>query len=117
MEKSSCAVQIDVEWETDLEKSGTYELFVYNNRECAEQMASVSDFLRRGKVFPVQRYRFVHADGEEEVEIYPLRESEGWVSLGDYYYEVGKVKITLIGKGVDEYQGLCADAVKWVRVQ
>lgn len=116
-EKYSCSVQIDVEWETELEESGTYEIFIYNDKWNIEQLFKNSNNRRRGKVYPVQCYCFIHADGEEEIEIYPMRESEGWVSLGDYYYEAGKAKITLVGKGVDEYQGLCADAVKWVRVQ
>lgn len=115
--KHSSAIQVDVEWETELPEAGTYEVFVYNDKWQAEQLYKLSNIRRRGKVFPVQRYRFVHADGEEEIEIEPLQEDEGWVSLGDYYYEAGKTKITLIGKGVDEYQGLCADAVKWVRIQ
>lgn len=40
----------------------------------------------------------------------------GWVLLGEYYYEAGKTKLTLIGKGTNEYQWLYADAVKWVEI-
>ena len=51
------------------------------------------------------------------MSIAPLRAEDGWVSLGRYRFPAGKAKVILSGKGVDQYQYLYADAVKWVKVR
>ncbi len=118
LEKKSGQGDSDVEWEVDLPEAGAYELFVYNNKPLAGRNNTMS-FYSRGKKErqPVQRYRFVHADGEKKVAIAPLRTKDGWVSLGTYRFHAGKAKVTLSGRGADPHQYLYADAVKWVKVR
>ena len=114
LEKKSGKGDSDVEWEVDLPEAGEYELFVYNNKSLGRK-----SIISKGKKKkdPVQRYRFVYAGGSKVVEIAPLHAEDGWVSLGRYRFPAGKAKVILSGKGVDQYQYLYADAVKWVKVR
>ena len=118
LEKKSGQGDSDVEWEVDLPEAGEYELFVYNNKSRADDNNSRS-FYSRGKKKrnPVQKYRFVYAGGVKEVDLDLLHEEDGWASLGTYRFPAGKAKVILSGKGVDQYQYLYADAVKWVKVK
>ncbi len=118
LEKKSGKGDSDVEWEVDLPEAGAYELFVYNNKSRADDNNSIS-FYSRGKKKrnPVQKYRFVYAGGVKEVDLDLLHAEDGWASLGTYRFLAGKAKVILSGKGVDQYQYLYADAVKWVKVK
>lgn len=115
--KESGSTNIDIEWETELQKSGRYELWIYSNKKYIRQLTDIVYGNKSKNENSIQRYRFVHADGEEEIELDLLDEDDGWVLLGEYYYEAGKTKLTLIGKGANEYQWLYADAVKWVEIK
>ena len=114
LEKKSGQGDSDVEWEVDLPEAGEYELFVYNNKSLGR-----NSIISKGKKKkdPVQRYRFVYAGGSKVVEIAPLHAEDGWVSLGTYRFHAGKAKVTLSGKGADQYHFIYADAVKWVKVR
>ena len=114
LEKKSGQGDSDVEWEVDLPEAGEYELFVYNNKSLGRK-----SIISKGKKKkdPVQRYRFVYAGGSKVVEIAPLHAEDGWVSLGTYRFHAGKAKVTLSGKGADQYHFIYADAVKWVKVR
>ena len=65
----------------------------------------------------VQTYRFAHAEGEETVELFPLEEEDGWVSMGVHQFNAGMAKINLSGQGAEPNQSIVADAVKWVKVK
>ncbi|MCB6974080.1 MULTISPECIES: golvesin C-terminal-like domain-containing protein [Butyricimonas] len=102
-----------VEWEVDLPESGKYELFVYNDNSVDAGLVK-SGWLTASRV---QTYRFAHAEGEETIELLPLEEANGWVSMGVYQFNAGMAKINLSGQGADPNQSIVADAVKWVKVK
>lgn len=93
---------------------------MYNNRSIVKMknvvMQGVNGKLVERKA-PVQTYYLSHRDGEEMIEISPLDVEQGWVSVGTYQFNLGTAKITLSGQGVDQYQYVIADAVKWVKVK
>ncbi|WP_294141317.1 hypothetical protein [uncultured Sanguibacteroides sp.] len=103
----------EIEWEVNLPESGKYELFIYNPLEKSK------NYLRKRKEREtwIQKYRFVHDKGKEEVEVALLEAEHGWVSLGTYQFHAGKTKITLSGQGANRYQYMYADAVKWVKIK
>ena len=102
-----------VEWEVNLPESGKYELFVYNDNSVDAGLVK-SGWLTAPRV---QTYRFAHAEGEETIELLPLEEANGWVSMGVYQFNAGMAKINLSGQGADPNQSIVADAVKWVKVK
>ncbi len=105
-----------VEWAINLLESGKYEIFVYNVRSYVDLV--YGDRIRReGKGAPAQTYRLTCDEGEKEVEIVPLDEKQGWVSLGVYSINSGIAKVHLSGQGSDPRQTIVADAVKWVKVE
>lgn len=102
-----------VEWEVNLPESGKYELFVYNDN------ITDAGLVKSGRIKAprVQTYRFAHAEGEETIELFPLEEEDGWVSLGVHQFNAGMAKINLSGQGAEPNQSIVADAVKWVKVK
>lgn len=102
-----------VEWEVNLPESGKYELFVYNDNIVDAGLVK-SGWLTAPRV---QTYRFAHAEGEETIELFPLEEENGWVSMGVHQFNAGIAKINLSGLGADPNQTIVADAVKWVKVK
>ncbi|PWJ41965.1 golvesin C-terminal-like domain-containing protein [Sediminitomix flava] len=102
-----------VSWEAEIEKRGTYEVYVHQNltakrrgRRRGSDDAKMSDY----------NYKVFHDDGEEEITQRNDDFVDGWNYLGTFYYSEGKAKIELSDEGSGE-GAIIADAVKWVRLQ
>lgn len=107
-----------VSWNTHLNHSGDYEIFIYLDAFSIRSGASIT-YIKDGKVIaakePRQTYIFSHAEGEEEITLETLYEPNGWISLGTYPFSAGPARIILTDQGADLLHSIFADAVKWVR--
>lgn len=106
----------NVVWQAYLPESGIYELYIYNTDL---SMIGQGQQYVDGKLIeqkePIQIYQFNHSNGEEEIKLETKLCGSGWVSLGEFQFNAGSASIKLLDRGVDEYQYIYADAVKWVR--
>lgn len=91
------------EWTTELTESGKYEIFIY------ESPAQIHLNKRELE----QNYTITTRDGEQQVVLKKVWNSDGWISLGEFYLNAGTNKITLSDKGSHPEQMIVADAVKW----
>ncbi len=92
-------------WRAELERSGRYEVFIYRTGENNQN----------GKYY----YTIYHGEEKEEMVVAMDEEKDGWVSLGDYVFPQGEVKIELDDRGRNKdilaiHDYIIADAVKWV---
>lgn len=101
------------EWNTYLNDSGDYELFIYNNG-CRFRNDARLMWNNIPHHTPVQVYTFTHSEGEEKIPLEMQEDIDDWVSLGIYAFEAGPAKVSLSDVAVDVYHSVAADAVKWV---
>ena len=90
-----------VEWKTEIPKDGYYEVSIWN--------AKMS-----GRIFFMDRRRGRHKE-KESVTLDLDEETEGWVSIGNFYLPQGEVIITLTDKVSGDY--VIADAVKFTATE
>lgn len=100
-----------LEWTTNLEKEGMYEVFIY-----------VPSVFYTNVLFPggdysnlnsgIQTYKVFLGDEEKEVLV-NIHGTEGWLSIGEFYGRPGKSKVSLSDIG-EPKQVMAGDAVKWV---
>ena len=120
----------DVEWNAQILRNGTYEMYIY-----------VGMFLNNW-VQPPHRYTFYHDGLEESITLYinglrarvksvicyvgkepvelwmaPFNSRGGWVAAGTFQLTEGNVKLVLHDDGLKNNEVLMADAVKWVRIK
>jgi hypothetical protein len=95
-----------VVWNADIQESGTYDVFCYQNK-----MMAGFRFMRRENID--YHYFISHDDGTEEVVFEDEEAGNGWNYLGTFYFSAGAAKVELTNKS--EGRVLVADAVKWVR--
>ncbi len=95
-------------WKCDLPEPGRYEVQVfipYNLNTGWRNRDS------RGRF----HYLIHHANGVENVETMPVKERNGWVSLGRFFFNEGEAVIELSDKS--EFPYVVADAVKWISLE
>lgn len=92
-----------LEWTTQLDKEGEYEIMVFMPKEVLSKR-------EKG-----QQQKYIIHQGKEEKIIYldDPTWKYGWISLGNFYFPQGKCKIILCDEGAKE-QVIIGDAVKWV---
>lgn len=93
-----------VEWSAEIDQPGIYEIFIF------DPLAP----LFFGKKGPEQQhYTLTSREGEKYVILDRKLKDNCWVSIGEFYLDSGKNKITLSDKGSHPEQIIVADAVKW----
>ncbi|WP_455785874.1 golvesin C-terminal-like domain-containing protein [Butyricimonas faecihominis] len=99
-----------VEWRTNLERVGKYELFVHIPEFSAMNIMYKSNLLsQRG----TQSYTIVLLEARYEISI--NTSDYGWISLGEYESTSGECVVMLHDTG-DPNHIIIGDAVKWVYV-
>ena len=103
-----------VEWKTEIPKDGYYEVSIWNAK-----MSGRIFFMdrRRGrhKEERNQTYTIQYDKEKESVTLDLDEETEGWVSIGNFYLPQGEVIITLTDKVSGDY--VIADAVKFTATE
>ncbi len=95
-------------WKCDLPEAGRYEVQAYIPHDLNTGWRNRNS---RGRF----HYQVHHANGLEKVETWPVRERNGWVSLGRFFFEKGEGVVELSDKS--EFPYVVADAVKWIRLK
>ncbi|PWD97630.1 golvesin C-terminal-like domain-containing protein [Marinilabilia rubra] len=93
-------------WTGRISESGSYEVQVYipvNLDVGWRNRNSKGSF----------KYTVFHANGKDEVDTPPVRERNGWVSLGRFYLDEGDAVVELSDKS--DFPYVVADAVKWIK--
>lgn len=130
-------------WETHIEESGYYEIFVNNIRYEAHNSKGTSVYSSFGYGHTVC-YTICDDSGNNEIIFFPWKNSTGWASLGKFYFKQGPARIILDDRGakndkeesdfklnlrrmvnwknnmnitINTTQIIIADAVKWVKVE
>ena len=110
-------------WETNLTRSGQYELYFYH-QNVTVSYPDVSSVQPGSRLY----YRIEHGGQEEKIVIEADNEADGWISLGKFKMDAGKVRVILNDKGgtirnksaqdvMDtKRQLIVADAIKWVYI-
>ena len=117
----------EAEWNAALPEDGMYEVWVYNPRQLLKEIEPV--------IYEYAQKYTIYADQVENVEMNLFQESQGWVTLGKYYFKQGETKVILhdevyadenlikqhaanrpVNYQEELYPIVFADAVKWVRV-
>lgn len=97
-----------VEWSTNLEQAGRYELFVHIPEFSGTNvMCKNMSLLQYGK----QVYTLVFPDAKYDVSI--DTRDDGWISLGEYESTAGESVVILHDTGGSNHV-IIGDAVKWV---
>ncbi|WP_462319332.1 golvesin C-terminal-like domain-containing protein, partial [Marinilabilia sp.] len=93
-------------WTCSVAESGSYEVqvFIPENLNTGWRNRNT-----RGRF----RYTVYHAGEEEVVETPPVRERNGWVSLGRFYFDAGDATVELSDQS--DFPYVVADAVKWIK--
>lgn len=93
-------------WTCSVAESGSYEVqvFIPENLNTGWRNRNT-----RGRF----RYTVYHAGEEEVVETPPVRERNGWVSLGRFYFDAGEAIVELSDQS--DFPYVVADAVKWIK--
>ncbi|MFR5657841.1 MAG: hypothetical protein ACLUDU_07520 [Butyricimonas faecihominis] len=99
-----------VEWRTNLERVGKYELFVHIPEFSAMNIMYKSDLLSQ---WGTQAYTIVLPEARHEISI--DTSDYGWISLGEYESTSGESVVMLHDTG-DPNHIIIGDAVKWVYV-
>lgn len=99
-----------VEWRTNLERVGKYELFVHIPRFSAMNIMYKSNLLSQ---WGTQAYTIVLPEARHEISI--DTSDCGWISLGEYESTSGECVVMLHDTG-DSNHIIIGDAVKWVYV-
>ncbi|WP_338392187.1 golvesin C-terminal-like domain-containing protein [Fulvitalea axinellae] len=96
-------------WEQDIPEEGYYEVFAFCH--------SVKKWWRRNKPKKrekeTQTYAVGHSEGSDDVEVDMPKHGSEWRSLGVFYFEKGKAKVTLTNRTTANY--VVADAIKWIK--
>ena len=95
-------------WKCALPESGRYEVQAFIPSDLNVGWRNRNS---RGRF----HYAIHHANGIENAETWPVRERNGWVSLGRYFFDKGEAVVELSDKS--EFPYVVADAVKWIRLK
>ncbi|WP_291855270.1 ABC transporter permease subunit, partial [Marinilabilia sp.] len=95
-------------WRCDLPEAGRYEVQAFIPRDLNTGWRNRNS---RGRF----HYQIHYANGLEKVETWPVRERNGWVSLGRFFFDKGEAVVELSDES--EFPYVVADAVKWIRLK
>jgi hypothetical protein len=95
-------------WKYELAEAGRYEVqaFIPPNLNIGWRNRN-----SRGRF----HYLVHHANGLDKVETLPIRERNGWISLGRFFFDKGEAVVELSDES--EFPYVVADAVKWIRLK
>ena len=103
-----------VEWKTEIPKDGYYEVSIWNAK-MSGRMFFMDRRRGRHKEERNQTYTIQYDKEKESVTLDLDEETEGWVSIGNFYLPQGEVIITLTDKVSGDY--VIADAVKFTATE
>jgi ABC-type transport system involved in multi-copper enzyme maturation permease subunit len=93
-------------WICQLPEGGIYEVEVY----IPSNMETGWRYRNSKGVF---HYKIFHANGSDAVDSPPVRERNGWVSLGRFFFNKGEAIVELSDQS--DFIYVVADAVKWIK--
>lgn len=95
-------------WKCNLPEAGRYEVQVFIPGD-------LNTGWRNRNSRGCFHYQIHHANGLEKVETLPVKERNGWVSLGRFFFDKGEAIVELSDES--EFPYVVADAVKWIRLK